>query len=250
MNADGSGVEVRLTDGNDQDPAWSPDGGSIAFTRSRFGNTGVYVMNTDGSAVMRAQHDETISYLSTSDPTWSPDGTKLAFVRFPGTAGTSIAVVDLNGDELEPANELTGLGPNLKPAWSPDGTSIVYASADDGDFELFSVPTNGQGPIDQLTTNGARDFSPDWQPVPSAATAPTCSIGSARATEGTGGASVMSFPVTCENPDAETYRLDYSLNNGTAVAPQDFASETEQPLDRAGHDSQRDHRPARARHPT
>lgn len=55
------------------DPAWSPDGTRIAFTRWS-GQQGVYVMNADGADV-RLVHERA----GAKSPTWSPDGTKIAF---------------------------------------------------------------------------------------------------------------------------------------------------------------------------
>ena len=50
MNADGSD-QRRLTRNLDidLDPAWSPNGRSMAFTTNRDGNYEIYVMNADGS---------------------------------------------------------------------------------------------------------------------------------------------------------------------------------------------------------
>ena len=50
MNADGSG-RAQLTDaqGDDVDPAWSPDGNGIIFSSCREGGCDIYVMNADGS---------------------------------------------------------------------------------------------------------------------------------------------------------------------------------------------------------
>src|SRR5438128_2363320 len=45
----------RLTphEADDFQPAWSPLGDRIAFTSARDGNREIYIMNTDGSALVR-----------------------------------------------------------------------------------------------------------------------------------------------------------------------------------------------------
>jgi TolB protein len=49
------GISTRiLTDtGSNEDPAWSPDGMHIVFSSTRRGNSGIYIMNKDGSAKRR-----------------------------------------------------------------------------------------------------------------------------------------------------------------------------------------------------
>jgi Tol biopolymer transport system component len=78
MNADGTDVRgLTSSAGNDEDPAWSPDG-AIAFASTRDEGTPfyeIYLMNADGSGVTRL----TDSPASNSKPVWSPDG-RIAFV--------------------------------------------------------------------------------------------------------------------------------------------------------------------------
>lgn len=100
MNADG-GNQTRLTSSGagmlDQQPAWSPDGMKLAFTTTRdstlltwdewdfYGdlvvktklliNKEIYVMNADGSSLVRLTN-----IMGNDDsPVWSPDGMKIAF---------------------------------------------------------------------------------------------------------------------------------------------------------------------------
>ena len=88
MNADGTGV-TNLTNGDTGlEPAWSPDGGRIAFHANRNDQTypgwlDIYVMNADGSSVTNLTDAEGNDYR----PVWSPDGSRIAFrSRRPGQA--------------------------------------------------------------------------------------------------------------------------------------------------------------------
>jgi len=74
MNADGS-HPTRLTDhpGDDQHPAWSPDGRRIAFNSERYGpeaSFDIYTMAADGSDLRRITGEPGLEEY----PRWSPDG--------------------------------------------------------------------------------------------------------------------------------------------------------------------------------
>ena len=56
-------------------PAFSPDGRRIAFTSSADGNWEIYVINADGTGLVRITRNPA----SEANPVWSPDGTKLVF---------------------------------------------------------------------------------------------------------------------------------------------------------------------------
>ena len=59
----------------DRQPAWSPDGGRIAFASDRDENDEIYVMNADGAGQTRLTNTSSDEGL----PAWSPYGTRIAF---------------------------------------------------------------------------------------------------------------------------------------------------------------------------
>jgi hypothetical protein len=117
----GGGVPALLTTyaGADFDPSWSPDGSRIAFVSARGGSFGIYVMNADGSNVVRVSAPS----VHEIDPAWSPDGNSIAFSRVIAGRG-DIYVMNADGTNvrrLTNASESEG-----NPAWSPDGSMIAF----------------------------------------------------------------------------------------------------------------------------
>ncbi|MBL8092226.1 MAG: PD40 domain-containing protein, partial [Anaerolineales bacterium] len=72
IRPDGSGLK-RLTNKDDIDPSWSPDGLMISFASSRAGARQLFVMNADGSNIQQVTNLNNMGGRNT----WSPDGTKL-----------------------------------------------------------------------------------------------------------------------------------------------------------------------------
>ncbi len=90
INADGSNLR-QLTDNIDAQSAandWSPDGTKIVFTRERYragsngvrGNSNIFVMNADGTNVIRLTSHGNPDY----SPIYSPDGSEIVFARANG----------------------------------------------------------------------------------------------------------------------------------------------------------------------
>ena len=144
VRSDGSGGtwsadRSRLTFNyrEDSEPAWSPDGSRIAFTRSAgvwiYGDepiVTIHVVNADGTG--RVQLTDAIA--TDRKPTWSPDGGRIAFERQnldapkddrdAGWRDRYVAVVDV---ESRTVTELRrGGSREIYPSWTGDGQHIVY----------------------------------------------------------------------------------------------------------------------------
>jgi Tol biopolymer transport system component len=163
MNPDGSG-QVSLTGFvGASEPAWSPDGGKIAFTSSRIaGNYEIEVMNADGSA----QTDLTNDPNRDVSPTWSPDGSRIAFTSTRGSTGSQIYV--MNADGSGQTNLTNNLFENEEAAWSPDGSRIAFTSVRDSTAQIYVMNADGSGQINvSHDAVGARNaaWSPDGSKI-------------------------------------------------------------------------------------
>ena len=157
------GLDRRpLTHGRafDFEPAWSPDGGSVAFTRGfATGDTGdIYVL--DLRTEEPAQVTDTPAY--DHQVGWAPDGARLVFER-DFIQSSAIVAADPDGSDTERLT--TGPHFDVGPAYSPDGRRIAFGS-DRGDLlgDLWVMRADGGNQHSLLSLPFAEGF-PDWQPV-------------------------------------------------------------------------------------
>jgi Tol biopolymer transport system component len=116
-------------------PAWSPDGHSIAFASQVGGFTDLFVYNLDSKQTRRLTNDA----VADLQPTWSPDSRELAFVteRFTGTpqtlgfTGYGLATIDVASGSISPVKSDVP-GRMIDPQWSADGRSIFFISDEGG----------------------------------------------------------------------------------------------------------------------
>jgi len=113
MNIDGGNVE-RVTDGQGEatNPAWNPNGKTLAFAWTRGYMTGkfnIFVMDVVTRKYIQLTHDEGRN----ENPVWAPDGVHLAFMSNRGGAEQIYSML-ADGTQTQ---KLTSHGFNLNPAW-------------------------------------------------------------------------------------------------------------------------------------
>ena len=191
-----------ILQGSDQratSPAISPDGRKVAFSLATEGNVDIYVMNLDGSDMLRLTRHPHVD----TNPSWSPGGNALLFTS--GRTG-SPQIYQMDADGLNqrritlenPYNDSAVWNPvhdyiayvsrfennfdifimNLKdgknyrvtkdqgsneePTWSPDGNQIAFASNRNGSWQIYVVNINGLN-LRQVTRTGS-NRTPVWVP--------------------------------------------------------------------------------------
>ena len=164
-NPDGINL-LRLTDGTDSDPVWSPDGDAIAFVRDDLGNNDIYLIKPEDGEDWRGEVIEERWLNSDGEehsPAWAPDGDTLAFVTT-RDGNPEIYTANANRDPNKdgPPQRLTiNDSSDTGPVWSPDGKSIAFVSDLFGETEIMVMDADGTNQ-QRLTHNEIKDHSPDW----------------------------------------------------------------------------------------
>lgn len=200
VNMDGTNV-VNLTDaqGDDTQPAWSPDGSRLAYTclRQPDGSirspSRICVRNADGTGFAVLSNTLAEDY----GPAWSRDGSQIAFatsgsgfqtlsiMNADGTGRFPILITGAANPDWSPVGSslvfdivnsiwtynrltqtslrLTNAPGDSRPRYSPDGSKIVFHSNRDGQPEIYVMNADGTAQT-RLTNNPARDISPAWSP--------------------------------------------------------------------------------------
>lgn len=137
------------------DPAWSPDGRSIALTLDQ-GTVQIplYIVNSNGS---RPRLVALVADMAQS-PQWSPDGRLIAVTGLTGCGGPCVIpalyVVRPDGSGLRKLAD--NIGGAL--AWSPDGRSLAVAAGPIIELDFRTGKTR------EIVAGDATHASPDWQP--------------------------------------------------------------------------------------
>jgi Tol biopolymer transport system component len=170
MNGDGSN-QTQITSNalDDEDPAWSADGRSIAFQRD-FDPVGgevdydILTMNVDGTGEANLTNSPRVQDF---EPNWSPNGRKIAFAS-DRDGDNEIYTMSPNGANVHQltVNATLNAADDGWPNWSPDGRLITFNSNRDGNFEIYTMRADGGNPT-RLTfsdANGPGAALAAWSP--------------------------------------------------------------------------------------
>ncbi len=180
-------------------PALSPDGRKVAFSIAQDGNVDIYVMNLDGSDLLRLTRHPGVD----TNPSWAPGGGSLTFTS-DRTGAPQIYLMDGDGLNLRritfdydycdsavynPHYDYISFvsrfendfdifimdmkttknyrvtryeGSNEDPCWGPDGERLAFCSNRTGSWQLFMVNRTGEN-LTQITRSG-NNRNPTWIP--------------------------------------------------------------------------------------
>ena len=124
----------------ERNPAWSPDGKSVAYFSDESGEYAVHIRDQLGKEdpIRITVDDPTFFY----NPSWSPDSDKVVFTDKPG----NVWVIDVESQELTLVDDLAG-----SPSWSPDGNWIAYQKRRVNRFGVIWVYSVEDGSKHQIT---------------------------------------------------------------------------------------------------
>lgn len=153
---------INLTAGLDSDetqPAFSPDGQSIAFRSSR-GEGGIWVMGATGESVRRLTDFG-------FNPSWAPDGRTLVVAdegvadpEIRSSSRSSLWRIDATSGAAEPIE--TGMDA-VQPSWSPDGRWIAFWGLPDGTGRrVIAIVPAGGGEPRIVVDDGYQNWNPVW----------------------------------------------------------------------------------------
>jgi Tol biopolymer transport system component len=139
--APSGGIRVVLPEQASQ-PAWSPDGSSVAFVRG----ADIYVLKVSVNTLRRLTNTPSADDRA---PAWSPSGASLAWAS--GSDG-EFDIWLMNADGTSKQLLAGGAGRDLEPAWDPDGSRVIFATDRNGTFDLWAVNVTSdvQSPLVQL----------------------------------------------------------------------------------------------------
>ena len=157
----------------DADPAWSPDGQSIAYTSDKGGGLPqLWIRDVKTGKDRRLTNIET----QPLGAAWSHDGSRIAFLDVDGRWGVAgVCVVDVASGKVTRLQ--ASLGQPGNPSWSADGKYVAIAlsykysnSFREGDNQIYMIPSDGKGepfwqvPQENAGTDTRGGGGPAWSP--------------------------------------------------------------------------------------
>ncbi|MFT3856170.1 MAG: Tol-Pal system beta propeller repeat protein TolB [Aquabacterium sp.] len=156
-DSDGEGAQDALTSMQPIiSPAWSPDGGRLAYVTFEGGKAVVVVQD-----VSTGRRKVVAGFKGTnSAPAWSPDGRQMV-VTLSREGGSQLYIMSADGDGARRLVQSPAI--DTEATWTPDGSTIYFVSDRGGSPQIYRVPASG-GSVQRVTFSGGYNISPAISP--------------------------------------------------------------------------------------
>ena len=136
-------------------PTWSPDGKKIAFSSAHDGQPSIFVMNSDGTNVVKLVEGSSYPVY----PAWSPDGKYIATVELP----PSINIIDVSAPQA--ISLFPQIADGILPSWSPNSKYIAFTRQPLGEkSQIFITSIDGTYQF-RISDPNAYESDPAWRPT-------------------------------------------------------------------------------------
>ncbi|MFC7367899.1 MULTISPECIES: Tol-Pal system beta propeller repeat protein TolB [Vreelandella] len=161
-DADGrNSREVLTSDQPIMSPAWSPDGGKLAYVSFETERPAIYIQDVSTGQRVQATSFQGIN----GAPAWSPDGRRIA-MSLSKDGQPEIYILDIANRSVERITQNSSI--DTEPAWAPDGRSLLFTSDRSGGPQIYEYSlANGEAKRVTFTGNyNARGrYSPDGEQI-------------------------------------------------------------------------------------
>lgn len=143
-------------------PNWTLDGSALIYNTSGRSEGRGRLHRFDLATRRSTVIDTGTSVRNNNDHVISFDGTMLGISDQSAEGGQSaIYTLPMGGGS---PRRVTPLTPSYLHGWSPDGQFLVYTGGRDGEYDIYKIRSDGQGPEIRLTDYVGLDDGPEYAP--------------------------------------------------------------------------------------
>ena len=145
---------------HDRYPAWSPDGGRIAYFSDAGGEWGLHVVDQAGDGEAKRHEIDGAGFYQ--DPLWAPDGGSIAF----RDNALALWIFDLESGEATRVAQEPVYTPIVTTSysWSPDSRWLAYTLNNAGLMQAIHVYDTQDRSSRQITDGLTEMSEPAWDP--------------------------------------------------------------------------------------
>ena len=145
----------------DEEPQFSRNGETIAFSSTRSGNPEIWICDREGHNAFQLT---SFGGRTPGSPRWSPDG---RWIAFDCMKDGNIDLYVISVERRIQSRLTTGPYNSVRPSWSRDGRWIYFGSRRSGEWGISKMPVQGGVAVPLVNTKGGFEAfeSPDGRSV-------------------------------------------------------------------------------------